>query len=135
MSETCKHTFTFGGIRYSHDPYPLPGTGAHRTRYWEEYFCTKCLKKRHIELPDTGDNSYGKPQFGATPKQNGAPTRIEMSEGYVSGPLEPRSIAVTLGSASSDEIADSYPEIKPPVMMMRDRVAALKTKFEQLLVL
>lgn len=61
-----QHHFENDGIRYTHDDWPMAGTGAHRRYYWRLYFCPACMERRAERLDYTGD-SYSKVQFDAQP--------------------------------------------------------------------
>lgn len=62
----CEHNYQFQGKGYSHEDYPMPGTGAHARYYEDVYFCTKCLnyvKKNRVYK----GNSYENPLDGSFP--------------------------------------------------------------------
>lgn len=63
----CEHKFVYGGVKYENSDRPLPGTGACARRYYDWFYCEKCLENKYKTLPHS-DNTYTKVQFGATPK-------------------------------------------------------------------
>ncbi len=68
---SCEHKWVYKGVVFDNDDYPMPGTGAKRRHYYDEYFCEKCLQKKHTRLP-TDCNTYNKVQFNAVPKSPSA---------------------------------------------------------------
>jgi hypothetical protein len=63
----CEHSYSHKGVVYETGDRPFSGTSARPVRYYDAYFCTRCLDMRYERL--TGEyDSYGQIRFGATPK-------------------------------------------------------------------
>ena len=63
----CSHNFEYGGVKFEVSNQPMPGSGAHAVKYFDWWFCKKCLKKKFEQLDITHD-SYQAVRFRATPK-------------------------------------------------------------------
>jgi hypothetical protein len=63
----CGHDFAHLGLRYWQDPAPRPGTGALTVRYYDAYFCRRCLESRLVPVEAGDRNSYEKPIEGSVP--------------------------------------------------------------------
>lgn len=66
MANTCEHRFVFGGLRYKHGGWPLPGTGAEPRYYFDWMFCERCCESRYLNQREIG-TSYDAVIGGATP--------------------------------------------------------------------
>lgn len=64
----CSHEFAYGGVKFEVSNRPIPGSGAYLIKYFDCYFCKKCLEKKFEQLDITHD-SYQTVRFGATPKK------------------------------------------------------------------
>jgi hypothetical protein len=67
--EKCEHRFVYQGVVYTHDQYPLPGTGARARTYHDVYFCEKCLTTVQRNPRRVG-TSYEPPMAGAMPGES-----------------------------------------------------------------
>jgi hypothetical protein len=66
-SASCAHAFQHQGVKWWEDPAPRPGTGALTVRYYDAYFCGRCLESKLVPL-DAGDrNSYQEKMAGSSP--------------------------------------------------------------------
>lgn len=65
--DTCEHHFEYRGVVYEKATSPLAGSGAYAVRYFDLYFCTKCLMHCEERL-DAETNSYQPLLFDAKPK-------------------------------------------------------------------
>lgn len=63
----CEHKFIYQGVKYDFSEYTRPGSGAYTRRYYDFYFCEKCLEKRYEQL-NVEQSSYELVLFGATSK-------------------------------------------------------------------
>lgn len=63
----CKHHWEFGGLRYKHADYPLPGSGAYGRVYTDWFYCRHCLANEYRNERVIG-NSYEKPLEGSAPR-------------------------------------------------------------------
>ena len=67
VSEECEHSYQYQGVKWWHDPSPRPGTGALLVRYYDVFFCSRCLDSNLVELNAGDRNSYEKPMEGSSP--------------------------------------------------------------------
>ena len=63
----CDHSFSYAGLVWHFDKYPMPGSGAHEVIYEDRYFCQRCLQTRDLN-PRVHGNSYEKRIEGSIPK-------------------------------------------------------------------
>lgn len=66
---SCEHSYRYGGVRFQNLNDLIPGGGARRRRYFDFYFCEKCLNP-YIVILDHEDTTYHEIRFGATPLQS-----------------------------------------------------------------
>jgi hypothetical protein len=62
----CDHKYVYAGVRFVVDQNPLSGTGAKRRRYYDAYYCEKCLEMKYKEIMYE-DTTYDGVAFSATP--------------------------------------------------------------------
>ena len=65
MTDNCEHRFIYKGIVYHSTGTPMAGTGATPIRYYEEFFCEKCLIKKR-KFCGSG-HTYENIRYNATP--------------------------------------------------------------------
>lgn len=53
----CRHAYRSAGLRWWNDGQNRPGSGATTIRYYEGYFCEKCLDEQLVRL-DSSHDSY-----------------------------------------------------------------------------
>jgi hypothetical protein len=62
----CEHDYTYLGLQYRDDGQLRPGSGATTIRYFNTFFCRKCLHKV-FERTDETHSSYDRRRPDATP--------------------------------------------------------------------
>ena len=67
ITGVCEHNYTYKGVVYKTSDYPIPGSSARNTHYFDEFFCTKCLDFKHFQL-EAVTTTYENIKFNATPK-------------------------------------------------------------------
>lgn len=65
---TCEHRFIYGGVKYEDGKHSLPGGSAKSRKYFDWFYCDKCLETKYRALFLPGQDSYSDALFGATPK-------------------------------------------------------------------
>ena len=61
----CEHTWRYRGLEFHDWEYRIGGGGSTR-RYFDVYFCEKCLEVQMKYRGDLGQTSFNKPEPGAT---------------------------------------------------------------------
>lgn len=63
----CEHDYKYQGLYYSHNDYPMAGSGAHSRYYEDVYYCSKCLDTQTRNRVYQG-SSYDEPIAGSFPR-------------------------------------------------------------------
>jgi len=63
----CEHNYVYGGIVFEH-VHKLPGSGARERKYYNWWYCRKCVSDKYKYLPDADECSYDEIKYGALPK-------------------------------------------------------------------
>ena len=67
-STECYHVFAYGGVKYKDGNEALPGGSARDRKYFDWWYCTKCLEATYKKL-DIAQDTYDKILFNASPKE------------------------------------------------------------------
>lgn len=63
----CNHSFIYGGVKYK-IAHQLAGSNARAVRYYDWFYCNKCLENLYKELSERS-NTTQQIRFNATPKE------------------------------------------------------------------